>query len=494
MKKILVNQYTLDEEQSAIACATDKYSMVIAGAGSGKTLTIVGKIKYLLEHHIYSPEEICCISFTNEAVQSLHKKIEEACHVHVPTYTFHKLAMDILDQNHIHYSIASSDLLDYIVDEFFQSYCFGDKTLQKIVYRYFGFFWKTKNNWEKILKQKKFSNFKKLITTFILLYKNNTIFDISFHDFIKKHPQNQLLYLIYAIYLTYETEKQSSYLLDFDDLIEKAILLLKGNNCSLSYRMIIIDEFQDTSYIRFSFIQEILKQTNSSLCVVGDDYQSIYRFSGCDLSLFLHFQDYFSNAKMYKIENTYRNSQELIDVAGSFIQKNPDQIPKHLVSQKHVDKPIQIIYYHHFQTILQTILKQIDLQKSIFILARNSFHLNHYLTSYELDENKNLHMKGFESYHIRYLTIHSSKGLESDVVILLNVEDDYYGIPSLQKDEALLSLVKKGDHYPYEEERRLFYVALTRAKETVYLLVPKKNPSCFIEEIKKDSNVAIQNF
>ena len=136
-------------------------------------------------------------------------------------------------------------------------------------------------------------------------------------------------------------------------------------------------------------------------------------------------------------------------------------------------------------------IKKIDQEKEILIIGRNNFDIKEYTKKleYEQLENNYISIKKIQERKIRYLTIHSSKGLESDVVILLNVENSLYGLPSKIKDDNILSLVKAKDLYPYEEERRLFYVALTRTKNEIYLLTPKKNPSIFIKELKHFKNI-----
>ena len=227
------------------------------------------------------------------------------------------------------------------------------------------------------------------------------------------------------------------------------------------------------------------------MCVVGDDYQSIYHFSGCDLTIFLNFASYFPNVKTYKLETTYRNSDELVKTAGRFIQKNPNQVKKELKSSKHIEKPIKLIYYKNLDSVLERVLEMIPEDKEIFILGRNHFDLKKYTKNltYSMKENNEITFFKFPNRKIRFLTVHAAKGLESDVVILLNLENTLYGFPTLLKDEKILSYIKNQQPYPFEEERRLFYVGLTRTKSLIYVLVPKFNPSCFIKEIKKDKNV-----
>ena len=235
--------------------------------------------------------------------------------------------------------------------------------------------------------------------------------------------------------------------------------------------------------LRFNLIKQICDKFHCKLCVVGDDYQAIYRFQGCDLNLFLNFKEYFSNSKIYFLNETFRNSQELIDVAGYFINKNLNQINKKLTSKKHLDNPIIIKYYLDEKNILMDVIKTIDINKEILIISRNNFDLKKYVNNYQIINN-DLYIKGIK-HKLKFMTIHSSKGLESDIVIILNMSNDKYGMPSKVKDDDILSLIKNDSLYEYDEERRLFYVALTRTKSYVYLLTPFFNQSIFIKEIKK---------
>ena len=491
MKKIIVNGYTLDEQQSKIVIENEKYSLINAGAGSGKSLTLVGKIKYVLENNIYSPKEICCISFTNASVKNLNESIRGNCNTNVDTLTFHKLALNIIKSKKEEYYIANESLLENIFDEFIKTKCFGNKTLSNIIYNKFKiYFFKTNKKWLKITTSSKFNAYKNTIITFIKLMQSNGYEKNEFSNFLKNKKYKNTLILIYAIYTIYETEKRSNHTLDFDDMMTEATKIIENKEVTLPYKLIIIDEFQDTSLCRFKLIKAIILNNSASLCVVGDDYQSIYRFSGCDLNLFLNFKKYFPQAKIYKLETTYRNSQELINIAGSFIQKNKLQMKKELKSNKRVDYPIIISYYKNIDNILENIIKLIPEDKEILIISRNNFDIKNYTKKLEYTalDNHIIKFTKFQNRVIKFMTIHSSKGLESDVVILLNTSNSTYGIPSKQKEENILSLVKKQDIYSYEEERRLFYVAITRTKSIIYIIVPDKNPSIFINEIKTEKN------
>ena len=482
MKEITVNNYKLSNEQLKPVTENKKYSIIVAGAGSGKTLTIIGKLKYIEHLKLYKPQEVLLLTFTNAAVNNLKKQIANNCQEEYDTYTFHKLALNILDNNTI---IEQDNTLEYIANEFFNSYAIYNKFINKTLYKLFPYIIRNNKNNNKILSSKKLINLKKDIITFIKLLKteNKTINS----SFFTKKGEKPFLMLTYIIYHLYEKEKESTNSLDFDDIIIKATNLLKVNKRKTHYKMIIIDEFQDTSLIRLNLIKEIAKQNNASICVVGDDYQSIYRFSGCNINLFLNFANHFPNAKKYYLKQTYRNSQELINTAGSFIMKNPNQLKKELISNKHYNNPIKIVYYKNHNQILYIILKDIPNEKEIFILGRNNFDINTYLNNHMLDNHKLIIPN--DEHTIYYYTIHSSKGLESDIVILLNVSNDINGIPSQHKEENIFKHVLNKETYKNEEERRLFYVALTRCKECIYLLTPTNNPSIFIKELKDNIEI-----
>lgn len=478
---IKVNNIKLSKEQSIPIINNPNISMIIAGAGSGKTLTIVGKIKYMIDNNLIKPYEICAITYTNKAVDSLKNKIKEATNLDIDVYTFHKLSLNIIKKSKMNYSIANEDLLEYIIDEFFYSKAFGNKLLLKYIYNIFDIYlFKTNYNYNKILKSDDYKSFKKTIISFINYMKANNSINKLINELNNNKYKKKLL-IIYFIYLIYINELGATNKLDFDKMIEIATSYINNKKVKLPYKLLIVDEFQDTSLLRFNLIKAIVLNNNAKLCVVGDDYQSIYKFQGCDLSLFINFKNEFDNVKVYYLNETYRNSQELINIAGHFVMKNPNQIKKNLISNIHIDNPINIIKYKNIENVLIDLIKTLPLDKEILILGRNNFDINKYISSYKLVDN-NLYIPNIK-HNLKYMTIHSSKGLESDIVIILNLVNDMYGIPSKIKDDELLDILKNKDDYPYSEERRLFYVALTRTKSYVYLLVDKYNPSIFINEI-----------
>lgn len=263
-------------------------------------------------------------------------------------------------------------------------------------------------------------------------------------------------------------------------------------NINLKYKYIIIDEYQDTSFTRYNLIKAIINKCRAKLFAVGDDWQSIYQFTGCNLNIFLNFEKYFGYTKRIFITNTYRNCQELINVAGKFILKNKKQIKKKLLSNKNICKPIKIIYENSniLEKLITYLIKKNYL--NILILGRNNNDINKYLTPNLIYKENTIIYKYNKNVNIKYMTIHRSKGLEEECVVILNLIDDIKGFPSKMKNNEVIELICKSNDNQYAEERRLFYVGLTRTKSNIYLIIPYKNISVFAKEIIKKGNKNVE--
>lgn len=468
--EIQVLNHTLDKEQTKAALTTNKNSIIIAGAGSGKSLTMVGKIKYLVKYQNIDIKDILCIAFTNNAAKSLEERITKELNIENKVYTFHKLSLEILASYNITYHIAESDLLEYLITEILTSIPHQKYFAKKFLTREYS-------------NTKEFLNYQKIIARFIRLFIANFYEIDKFPTLIKKAKKREKndLKLIAKIYSIYLLEKNSQGLIDFDDMIYLATNLVHEKGLNKNYKYIIIDEYQDTSHVRENLIREIINKTGALITVVGDDFQSIYRFSGCDLNSFLDFSHNFKPVKKLYLTNTYRNSQELIKVAGSFIMANPRQITKNLKSQKSLKKPIIILYYQNPKKDFLKALNYLN-KDNLMILGRNNNDIYHVLDQKYLNNNT----INFQNKNIYYKTIHKAKGLEEENIIVINLTNEINSLPSKIPEERILnSVLIHKDLYPYEEERRLFYVALTRTQNYCYLFTPKKNPSIFIEELQK---------
>ncbi|GAA4241134.1 UvrD-helicase domain-containing protein [Winogradskyella damuponensis] len=349
-----------------------------------------------------------------------------------------------------------------------------------------------------------------LLSTFINLCKSRQL-DYSaivalFSDkrratntFMRERQQTFLRFAMPILKKYDDTLKEKSEI-DFNDMINQATDLIKANKPEYTYQHIIIDEYQDISYARFNLIKEIRELSGARLICVGDDWQSIYRFAGSDISLFSNFQKYVGKYEQLFIEQTYRNSQALVDITSKYILKNKKQIQKNPKSIKDpLENPIKLVYYSQdnaeamFINEVQSIIDK-NGNKPILVLGRHSFDINEFikLTPHSkikyYERSNKLEIKGFEAIDIKYITVHKSKGLEADNVIVINLKNHLLGFPNKMTDDPMLSLLLSDDEaFRFAEERRLFYVALTRTKNEVVLLIPK-DVSLFAEELKTDND------
>lgn len=345
--------------------------------------------------------------------------------------------------------------------------------------------------------------FLKLCMDFFRKFENN---DFTVEQFAKienrlhPHDHDLLFFLRIMNYLItqYQHFLTDNNYVDFACMIRLAKERLQQNPLFLlPYKYLIIDEYQDISLDRFAFIREMLQHGSMNLIVVGDDWQSIYAFSGSRIELFHEFTQLYPATKQFTISHTYRNSQELIRIAGNFIQKNPNQIKKQLLSEKHLSKPLEFIFYWFDQRYYQAlnrcfakISKEMEGEnKKILLLGRYQHDIQPFLNHHILIKHQNKIVSYcYPTLQLDYLTIHAAKGLGYDYVILLNMKMGEYGFPSEKTDNRFLTSCFSNDLKKQQyEERRLLYVALTRTKNKVYLLVPRFYPSTFYLELKKES-------
>lgn len=470
----------IDEEQREVILDDSDNLIVVAGAGSGKTTTIAGKIKYLVDIKKVKPKEILIISLTNKAIDELKNRINVEFGIDAKICTFHKLAYDMLKMEDIRYRINTD--FEKITKEIIKK----NKDTNTIIK------FLRKDKTYKMMDDKTLNSFDTL-TNFTM---NNIKMIKALNVNIKKIKTTNKITLKYIEYLEeimneYNKKMKDNYELDYDDLILKASTL---KNIKLNYKYIFVDEYQDISMNRFILLKNIIEKINPKTIVVGDDFQTIFSFAGSNIDLFINFQKEM-NAKLLKITNTYRNSQQLIDTAGSFVMKNTEQIKKELYSTKSLNYPIKIYGYKNdfnekFLIILDRLISSYGEQKNILILGRYKDDILK-IRSRKLivKEEKIIYMK-YPNTIIRFMTIHSSKGLGYDNIIIINFSNDYRGFPSNIKNNNIYNDIFHTS-YNQNEERRLFYVALTRTKNEVNILTPIKNESIFLNDIYDDPNVLL---
>ncbi|MGN1399555.1 MAG: UvrD-helicase domain-containing protein [Erysipelotrichaceae bacterium] len=688
----------LDDNQRKIVISDDDYSLIVAGAGAGKTTTISAKVKYLVDKKHVDPSTILVISFTNKAVDELKERINRRLKIDCPIATFHSTGNAIIHkQTDEKMQIVDNSKLYFILQDYFKSSILTDEKLVNNLVLFFSSYFDTNGREEDLasllnkLSKSNFSTLKsdfnefkqdiidsktrKSITIqnevlrsqqeveianflymnnidykyepiypynilyakkpytpdFIITQQNNIAYIEHFgidqngknslytskqlqqykkaiSDKIKLHKEHgtKLIYtfsnyndnkellvhlkeqlisngfqlnprsnqevmnklmsdqenrytkkiisllcrfisnfkvngyeseefdrmyhsttnvrsklflnICQQCYLHYQNYLKQNNAVDFEDLINQSAKILnevKEMKTKLDFNYIIVDEYQDISKQRFNLVKALFEVTDSKFIAVGDDFQSIYAFSGSDISLFTKFKETLGDGKLYKIVNTYRNSQEIIDIAGNFVQKNKQQIPKELISPKRIDNPVIIYTYDNSKkyqkgdyrsgvnySVSRCVEEALDhivenrknqgkeLNSSVLVLGRYGFD------GYQLErtglfeydsKTSKITSNKYPFLKIRFLTVHTSKGLGFDDVILINCRNETYGFPSKIEDDPILSFVIKADRsIDYAEERRLFYVSMTRTKNRVYMVAPQNNPSEFLIEIMND--------
>lgn len=275
---------------------------------------------------------------------------------------------------------------------------------------------------------------------------------------------------------------------DYTDLINQATVLC-NNGHRPDYDYILVDEFQDISLDRYRFLQALRRDKPlTKLFCVGDDWQSIYRFAGSDMALFKQFDKFFGYTKRCFMETTYRFGEPAIEKSSKFILSNPEQAIKSVhpfnpeaetqLDFLPTDGKIGIV-----ETVKQ-IIAQIPQSKEITLLGRYGFDVNVFKDSdFDIIDSRDGVFVSSGGRKMRFMTVHQSKGLESDFVILLNCNGGVIGFPSQISDSPVLKYVLcEPDSYAFSEERRVFYVGITRAKKHTWVLYDEKNPSLFIKE------------
>lgn len=313
--------------------------------------------------------------------------------------------------------------------------------------------------------------------------------------------------LLKPILQSYQLRLASRNEIDFEDMIIKALQYIETGRFCSPWRYIMVDEFQDISEPRARLVKALRdNRKGSSIFAVGDDWQAIYRFSGADVTLTTGFADYFGPTSVTELDQTFRFNNRIGQVATDFVSKNPSQINKTIKSLKQVAKPavsilrktvnraggkdnmIDEMANGAIDEVLTSIAKRASRPVSVYLLARFWFQLPDKATLAALN-NK------YPMLKIQTQSFHASKGKEADHVVIMGLKPGMHGFPSSKATPAILdALLAKQEKFKYAEERRLFYVALTRAKDRAYLIADMVDASDFVKELVKEYDVELNEF
>lgn len=292
-------------------------------------------------------------------------------------------------------------------------------------------------------------------------------------------------------YIHYCVDK--SYL-DFNDLISRSISLFQ-NYCDIAnrykgkYQYILVDEFQDVNNLQVELIKLLLTDDTQLFCV-GDDWQSIYGFRGSNVSYIIEFENHFSNAKIIKLNLNYRSTQNIVGASNEVIKHNKFKIDKDLRASKKSEHKIVVFAGNTeeeniqfcFDKVKEILADGISNDEILFLYRRSKMFSPYFFRF----RNENIRVQG--------KTIHASKGLEAKVVFIIGLTEGNGGFPDIWLEDRIFQVIKKANHdLIMEEERRLFYVAIIRAKDKLFLITQKGNESSFLKEIPEAFTVRTTN-
>ncbi|MFH1710709.1 MAG: UvrD-helicase domain-containing protein [Nanoarchaeota archaeon] len=473
-----LNQYN-DEQKKAIICSSEKI-LGLAGAGSGKTTVLVKRIEFLVKYKSVNPDKILAITFTRKARQEMQNRLAELGLERIKVETFNSFCEKTIRK----YS-------DVLYDKEMHVLSYGDKirainlALQKqgievkdAVYEYFTKQQKNSRTTEELFKL--FIN----DCFFVLDYlksRKQELTDFSKTADSENKSSAQVLYKTCA-YIKEFMEKQG--LRDFTDQIIDAIKLFNENPALIpEFEHILIDEYQDVNSIQIELI-DLLNPKN--IFAVGDPRQSIFGWRGSNISYILNFKKKYSEAEVINLTKNYRSSKKIVELINSSIRQMGLPDLEHSIEEgDEIELHEFASEQEEYEFILHKILKS-D-KKDIFVLARTNRQLkelSQILKSGEIEhvirtEDENRNAEG----DIILATIHAIKGMEAKTVFVIGSSTNNF--PCKTTDHPVVSIIKIEEYDKEEEEKRLFYVALSRTKEKLYITHSGK-PSYFINsEMKK---------
>ena len=358
-----------------------------------------------------------------------------------------------------------------------------------------------------------YEHFLAQLINFLSLYKNGLHDIAKLRERVEKFAKYEkcraeiFLEIFETIYDEYQEYLEIERLYDFADMINLAAELVRyESNCMRGYKYILLDEVQDLSPNRLELVRGILdKNPSCRLFAVGDDWQSIYRFTGSNLELIERFEGYFGrHVRRSLIETTHRFGSPTVRKSSEFVQKNPAQANKKVHGLK-TETPIKIVlskadaknrkseadgFRNAIKDMLTTYGEEELLKMKLQIISRFNHDLAFITNAPEIRiEKEKVHwrLESGNSLEFEFCSIHKSKGITRDIVIVLNMNDDLMGMPAQRENDPLIDILLSGQEpYPFAEERRLFYVALTRARKATYLIAKEKQPSSFLFELSQE--------
>ncbi|HCT9709367.1 MULTISPECIES: DNA helicase IV [Citrobacter] len=479
----------LNPAQARAVVNGEQALLVLAGAGSGKTSVLVARAGWLLARGEAAAEQILLLAFGRKAAQEMDDRIRERLHTdEVTARTFHSLALHIISQGSKKVPTVSKMENDAVARSklfitTWRQQC-SEKKAQAKGWRQWleeEMQWPVPegNFWDDEKLQRRLASRLDRWVSLMRMHGGAQA------EMIANAPEeirdlfSKRIKLMAPLLKAWKSALKDENAVDFSGLIHQAIVILEKGRFISPWKHILVDEFQDISPQRAALLAALRKQNSqTTLFAVGDDWQAIYRFSGAQLSLTTAFQQNFGEGDRCNLDTTYRFNSRIGEVANQFIQQNPHQLTKPLNSLMTGDKKaVTLLDENQLDLLLDKLSGFVKTEERILVLARY-----HHLKPASLEKAATRWPK----LQLDFMTIHASKGQQADYVIVVGLHEGNDGFPAPAREsimeEALLPAV---EDFPDAEERRLLYVALTRARHRVWLLFNKETPSCFVDELKR---------
>ncbi|PCD88040.1 DNA helicase IV [Vibrio mediterranei] len=485
-------------QQMAVLHNNDQ-NLILAGAGSGKTSVLMARVSYLLQSHLAQADQILLVAFGRDAAsemkQRLEKKLGQTADA-ISVLTFHQLGLKILKETE-----NQPPQLTPLATEQTQKTAWCIDWLKK--------HWMTPTNfkrWQKHLSKWPIAYLKgdeelgsQSENPKLIAWLEQQLDQLISAGLSKKAIQEKIideeeyarfnseLALCWPCYQAWQKMLKENEQIDFTSMITKATKHVSASRFKSNWKFVMVDEYQDISPDRLELVQALCEQklqddTNATLYAVGDDWQSIYQFTGSDVDLTTGFEQRFPNASIHLLDTTYRFNDKLLEVASDFIQANPTQLTKDIKSHKSAKQKAVIVEQgSRVEKILEELNSKSKQGKSVLLLGRNHYHKPELFGDW---------CKQFANLSLEFMTCHSSKGKEADYVIVVGADEGQF--PAKRKFVHLNNALTIGtDTYEHAEERRLFYVALTRAKTKVWVTY-QSSPSIFVRELMEHEQVLVK--
>ncbi|WP_087025716.1 DNA helicase IV [Thaumasiovibrio subtropicus] len=476
-----------DTQRDAVVINQD-HNLILAGAGSGKTSVLVAKAGYLINSQAMRAEQILMLAFGNDAAKEMAERLTVSVSPDIRVATFHRLAMQLIEQG----TGKKPRVAPHATDDSDRRVFFNDFMVEHLKEPVICDRWQThlarwpipgmqqNGNWLAGLEA---STIDWLWERINLLAQNQQTKAqwkqaINATQLAAEHQQQAIseLNLLWAAISAYHKALKSAELVDFNTMIHQATQLIEKGKVEVPWSIVMVDEYQDISPHRLAMIEAMTtKGACPSLFAVGDDWQAIYRFAGAEVGLTTEFAARYPDGHIGALNTTYRFTNMLGDVANRFIQQNKKQLPKTLNAQRQQRKKAVVLLS---QDVLEQELSNLAKQKasksvSVLLLGRTHKQRPTQLGEWQAK---------WPQLSLHYMTCHASKGQQADFVFILEVNQHVF--PMKSRDLGIMKVLQHEEsEVPFPEERRLFYVALTRAKQQVWVCADPQAPSPFVDEL-----------